>query len=877
MPTPSEGDLFFDIEGDPFYEDGLEYLFGVWYLDDGTPKFRAFWGKNRAEEKRAFEAVVAFFRDRLALFPDAHIYHYASYELAALKRLMGQHATMEDEVDSLLRNRRLVDLYRVVEQALRISQPSYSLKKVEAFYLPSARKAAVTEGGDSIVQFENWLEMRDPELLDSIERYNEEDCRSTHLLREWLGLRREEARQLYRRPIPFRPTGEEKKPESPEEEPEAVAGLQRGLWRGLPDDHGEHSLEQRARWLVGQLLSYHRREDKPVWWEMFERFERSEEELVELDSDALAALKPCGELQPLGGRATSYRLRLGFPVQEHKITPGTYIDPLTVERDADGSPDPFSPKEWEVLAVNDEDGWLEVKVGPSRMGEPAPRALISGKPYRTTGQQLALKELAATVLSQGLLNGQAHHAARDILARALPRSVALPTGARLQEGRHDLGRTLEIVRALDASYLFIQGPPGSGKTYTGAQLILALLGDGKRVGVAAPSHKAINNLLHQVEACAPSNVAWRGLKKSTERDQAFVSRLPEPLIEDETSAAAFPTDLETPLMAGTAWLWCREDMRASVDFLVVDEAGQVALADALAMATAARNVIFLGDPLQLAHVSQAVHPEGVGASVLEHLLGDSGTIPPERGIFLDRSRRMHPDVCRFISTAVYEDRLTSIEECRSQRVDSDGDLRGTGVRAMLVEHEGNVRQSVEEAMRVAEAIHGLSGATVVLADGVRRELGHSDMMVVTPYNAQVRCLKSHLPDGVAVGTVDKFQGQEAAIVFFSMATSSSDEVPRNVEFLYSRNRLNVAVSRARCLAVLVASPKLLRIRCRSVEQLRLANALCLLVEMAEHRGEREGGSPRLRGRGLSGPSRPGCGRPDYIGRVSRRMGPAGKR
>jgi len=243
-------------------------------------------------------------------------------------------------------------------------------------------------------------------------------------------------------------------------------------------------------------------------------------------------------------------------------------------------------------------------------------------------------------------------------------------------------------------------------------------------------------------------------------------------------------------------------------------------------------VVLLGDPLQLAQVSQGVHPGQAGCSVLEHLLGDHGTIPPERGVFLDHTRRMHPDVCRFVSEVVYENRLGAISECARQRVDAPGALTGTGVRFLPVTHGGNTRSSVEEAEVIAAAIEDLRNADWTNDKGTTAALALSEIMVVTPYNAQVRLLTERLPGGVRVGTVDKFQGQEAAVVFFSMATSSGLEIPRNVEFLYSRNRLNVAVSRARCLAVLVCSPELLHIKCRSAEQMRLVNALCRLVELA---------------------------------------------
>ena len=277
-------------------------------------------------------------------------------------------------------------------------------------------------------------------------------------------------------------------------------------------------------------------------------------------------------------------------------------------------------------------------------------------------------------------------------------------------------------------------------------------------------------------------------------------------------------------------------MTGLFDYLFIDEAGQVALADAVATSPCARNLVLLGDPQQLPHVTQGIHPGGVGVSVLEHLLGEAVTVPPDRGLFLERTWRMHPDVCGFISELAYEGRLRAAEVCAVQRIDSAG-LAGTGLRYLPVEHTGNAQQSPEEAALIATEVRKLlaSGSFVDCA-GVRRTLTPEDILVVAPYNMQVRCLLSVLPDGVEAGTVDKFQGREAPVVFFSMATSSGEEIPRGLDFLFSRNRLNVAISRARALAVLVCSPRLLETRCRTVEQMRLVNGWCRFVELAGDAG-----------------------------------------
>jgi superfamily I DNA and/or RNA helicase len=265
----------------------------------------------------------------------------------------------------------------------------------------------------------------------------------------------------------------------------------------------------------------------------------------------------------------------------------------------------------------------------------------------------------------------------------------------------------------------------------------------------------------------------------------------------------------------------------------VDEAGQVALADALAVAQAAGSVVLLGDAQQLAHVSQGTHPRSSGQSVLQHLLGDADTIAPADGVFLDRTWRMHPDVSRFVSEAMYDGRLESADGCTNHLVTSSG-LSGTGIRYLPVDHEENRQQAPQEAGVIAREIDLLlDGGTVVDSGGCERALTLDDILVVAPYNAQVRLLTGRLPDGARIGTVDKFQGQEAPIVFFSMTSSSGEHVPRGMDFLFSRNRLNVAVSRAQCLAVVVSSPRLLSARCNSVDQMRLVNALCRFAELAD--------------------------------------------
>jgi uncharacterized protein len=291
--------------------------------------------------------------------------------------------------------------------------------------------------------------------------------------------------------------------------------------------------------------------------------------------------------------------------------------------------------------------------------------------------------------------------------------------------------------------------------------------------------------------------------------------------------------------AGTAWLFAREDMAGAVDVLVIDEAGQLSLANVVAMGGSTKSIILLGDPNQLPQVSQGVHPDGAGASGLEHVVGKAATIAPARGLFMDVTYRMHPRVNSFVSEVFYEGRLETDPSTARQRIVASDGTDALGLRFVAVDHPGDETSSGIEATVVADEIEKLLGAQWTDARGRSRRLVLDDFLVVAPYNAHVAQIEQalHALFGAKgrVGTVDKFQGQEGAAAVYSMATSSPDEVPRGIEFLYNLNRFNVAVSRARGLSILVCSPELLRVRCRTPEQMRLANALCRYVEVAAGR------------------------------------------
>ena len=295
---------------------------------------------------------------------------------------------------------------------------------------------------------------------------------------------------------------------------------------------------------------------------------------------------------------------------------------------------------------------------------------------------------------------------------------------------------------------------------------------------------------------------------------------------------------EVDVIGGTAWLWAREELANTLDVLVIDEAGQMSLANVLAVSHAARNLVLLGDPQQLEQPLKASHPDGSAASVLQHVLEEHQTMQPERGLFIGETWRLAPAICRFTSVSFYESRLHPRPGLDCQVLVNVGDLSGAGLWYLPVEHDGNQNLSPEEVEAVQTLVRRLttSGTTWIDAKGNEKALTLDDILIVAPYNAQVYAIAERIP-GARVGTVDRFQGQEAAVVICSMATSTADDAPRGMGFLYSRNRLNVATSRARCAVIMVASPALFTPGCQTPGQMKLANAWCRFAELATTRHE----------------------------------------
>lgn len=781
LPEPSPGDVYLDFEGDPWADDGRgrEYLAGLW---DRAGTFTGFWAHSSGEEKLLTEDLVDELMRRWEADPGMHVYHYAAYERTALARLTGRHGTREAELDQLLRGERLVDLYAVVRQGLRISKPSYSIKKLEDFYWGHTRsgdEAEVSDAMTSVIEYERWLVERDDAILESIRSYNEDDVRSTHDLHAWLEERRSELKgqgHALSRPMPpeLKEIGDEERAETELAERLAEAGHE----------------------LLAGCVGWHRREARPGWWEFFRYETLDTQELIE-DGTAIGAPS---EPQHRGDVARSKVWRYPFPPQDCTMPLDKYVNDVDSHATVG-----------KVVSYDGVEGWIDLSMA-ARTEPPVPRGF--GPPGPVLDKVLR-ESIAAT--GRSVLAGESGMAAR-LVAGAVPSADMLAPRA----GESPAEVVVRVGCALDGKVLAVQGPPGTGKTYAAAHLIRALLDSGKRVGVTALSHSVIRHVLDGVKRPAVQKV-----KEEPREDPAgFVTEV------SSNEAVGDALARGANLVGGTAWLWAREDMRGSVDVLVIDEAGQFSLANAVAAAPAAGSLVLLGDPQQLTQPTQATHPYGAGISALEHLIGEHDTVPADRGVFLETTWRMHPSVTAFVSELSYEGRLDSAPGRELQAVSGAGLLSGSGLRWVPVEHAGCEAESDEEAAVVADLTKDLLGRSWTDADGVIRPVTEKDLLVVAPFNAHVARLRLALPDDVLVGTVDKIQGRGAAVVIYSMASSSAADAPRGVDFLFDLHRLNVAVSRAKAMSIIVASPALLDAEVHSPEQLRAVNALCRFADEA---------------------------------------------
>ena len=819
LPPWSQQDIFFDMEGFPLVEGGLEYLFGAIFLEHERPAFADWWAHDEIQERKAFEGFIDWAYARWKADRSLHIYHYAAYETTAVRRLMGKYASREKEVDDLLRNQVFVDLYTVVRQGLVIGSSGYSLKDIECLYM-SKRKGAVVTASGSVVAYQHRLDSGQPQdwrasaILKEIRDYNEMDCRSLQQFGIWLRSVQLKAGIQY---LPSVSAKETKDTEgTAQERPSSV--LCRQICDDVAGGHIQDSERKRVAELLAWLLEFHWREAKPVWWRMFDRHEMTEQELYD-DFECLAGLDRTRRVPERVGASNLFEYTFD-PDQDTKLHEGSkcfFAHDLA--------------QRTEVASIDSDRGRITIKISAKKGTPPAHLSII---PDEYVSADVIAKAVYRFV--EGWQRGEVmSQAVEDLLFRRAPRIAGHRGGPIIDSQRELITQLLDVVGRLDQTTLCIQGPPGSGKTYAIGNVVTQLLKQGKRVGITANSHKAILNALKAVyEACSAAKVTAKLVKAGDDCDDPLVKAGHIARIESAEIAVELANN--GVAVGGTAWAFSRPELAQRLDYLFIDEAGQFCLANVVGVGLAAKNLVLVGDQMQLSQPIQGSHPGESGQSGLEYLLNGRRTIPPEFGVFLNETRRLHPDVCRFVSDAVYEGRLTPHPSTSARRIvgpdRSTQITRGAGLLYIPVDHDGNTQCSEEEVEVIVELVGDLVLAQLEQGNE-RRTLTLSDILLVAPYNMQVRRIEQKLGQGVRVGSVDRFQGQEASVVIVSMCTSSLEDCPRGAEFLLNRNRLNVAISRAQCLAIVVGSPRIMASRCQTIEQMRLVNLYCRIADYAE--------------------------------------------
>ena len=816
LPPPSPEDVFFDIEGFPLVDGGLEYLWGNTYFDEaGERKFIDFWAHNAEEEKQSFNDFIQWVYARWCKDPSMHIYHYANYEIAACRKLMGRYGVCEYEVDLLLRNEVFVDLYKVVKQGVLLGEPRYSIKNVEHLYRGS-RGTEVADGAASIVVYEQWRQQPDGDhwtnskVLNDIRDYNIDDCDSTQELVDWLRKKQQELG------IPYVGKTEKEELELPEEITE-ITKLRDELLKQSELEKEANNNNWEVTEMLAWLLEFHRREAKPVWWRLFDRLGLEPEDL-ENDIDCLAnCVRTVKEPYKSTPRARHLCYQYKFnPAQEFKHGAGASMFILSEDK----------PRV-KVEGIDMGEGLIELKSADE------PSAVITLLPDEYVNPA-PIPQSIFDVVSDYKNNSNTDSAIADFLKRSKPRfsddfSGPLLTAA---EPKERLAQLIQRICKLDNSYLPIQGPPGAGKTYTGKHIILELLKLGMSIGIVSNSHKAIDNLL--IGACELA--AEKGVEatfiKSKDTDARFedlgVSIVPNGKIANHISSD------DSCLVGTTAWGFTREDLKQQFDYIFVDEAGQVSVANLVGMSGCCRNIILLGDQMQLGQPAQGSHPGLSGLSSLDYLMLNQSTIDPEMGVFLDTTYRMHPDVNRFISEAIYAGKLYAAAGNEKQLISLPSGYSGplnkqSGLIYVPVVHEGNTQSSSEEISKIQELTAQLMERRFTDKDGNTRPITWDDILFVAPYNHQVRLLSDVLGKQAKVGSVDKFQGQEAPIVILSLCASDATESSRGMEFILDRNRMNVAISRAQAMAIVVANPGLVDSISDNLKGMELANLFSFMT------------------------------------------------
>ena len=804
LPQPSKHDLYFDIESieDHVYPGGLEYLFGIYYREDNQSQFKAFWAHDKEQEKKLVIDFFDFTQEHFKKYPDSKIYHYGSYEITALLKLTSLHQVKGIEYDNYLRTSKFVNLLNVNRQGIFLSENSYSLKNVEKFY-NFKRDGDVQKGDVSQDYYSEWIETQDQYYLDEIEKYNEQDCRSTYELHQWLlGIKPENTSW-------FTTDLEDEIIELKDFEIEMLKYQTKVQESSIKDK----SLKQ----LITDIIGFYNREDKPAWREFFDRKLLSDWELME-DPECIGNMQLVGEPVP---EKRSYLFTYKYEKQDFKLRKNKRcVIANNIDPESSGTAGTITELDYAeqtlTLKRGVKQGMLPdiLSIGP---GTPTPNKKLIKNTYN--------------FIDDLITSNDKYHALKDILYRRHPNIKNIEQGDNLLQTDQFETEIPQLLDNLDNSYLYIQGPPGTGKTYQASNAIVHLLKQNKKVAVTALSHKVIHNILDRVEQMAiDKQCTFEGYKKGSFIDDNtfYKGTQIHTYDKDSTFAEALSEDSQAQLFAGTKYHFASENYKDMLDYLFIDEAGQLSLADLISIGHCAKNIILIGDQNQLGQPLKGAHPNQSGNSILDYLLQGKETIPNDKGIFLNKTYRLYSKINHFISSNFYDNRLICHDSTDKRTIEFSSNhlIKDRGIHYIKMNHKNNVQTSIEEIEMIQKIMNEMIGLQCF--DGKdKRILTVDDFLIISPYNTQVNKIESELTAAnimaPRVGTIDKFQGQEALITIISMTSSDSESLPRNKEFFFSKNRLNVAMSRAQVASIIMFNPDLLDNVPRNINDIKMMN------------------------------------------------------
>jgi predicted RecB family nuclease len=857
LPPKSASDVYFDIEGHPLMEGGLEYLWGVSFENSDVPQgkqyaFKDWWAHDQNQEKQAFEGFIDWVYDRWQIDPGMHIYHYASYEITAINKLANRYQTRKDQVIQLLASGVFIDLYKLVKNGLLVGEPKYSIKNIEHLYR-GKRTTEVASGGDSVVFYEHWREdggvedwtqqakgyqswLADTDHFDwslwptlkEIRDYNIDDCESTLELVAWLREQQLKHQISFRggETIPAKDIQKTEKQLENEQKRQALIQRQQALIDQFENDVGLKNDPQAQ--LLTSLLHFYDRERKPKIFSYYQRLEKDDSELFDDDTVIHDLTIQSSQVSDDKIRCTAL-FNNDQPVRKDKIASAIIKNTST------------KASKIEISELDDHSHQVSFTINQDQGNalDQIPLTLFGEEARINTD---TLEKRLCDITEAYFKTRQLPKILETIFNQANPRLLAdktvLPITRQLYpDNTNYLSAIIGAVKNMDETCLCIQGPPGAGKTYTAKNIIKALVKAGKRIGVMSNSHAAIMNLLSPLQTELPETAICKVGGYGSQQDFESVFSPVDSTNFDYRQSMKFTNKKPYGYykVTGATVYGFANDIayETPLDYLFVDEASQVALANLVAVSGSAKNIILMGDQMQLEQPIQGSHPGDSGASALEFMLKGHAVIPEDKGIFLERTYRMHPAVCKPLSEIVYEGKLQADAANVNQAItipQAELITQANGILSIQVQHEGKTQSSLEEVLVVQQLINELKTGIFTNKDGQQHSITDEDILVIAPYNMQVNLLMEKLTGNIKIGTIDKFQGQEAPVVIISMAISDVEDSPRGLDFVFDINRLNVAVSRAQALAIVVANEGLAHCNVNRLEQMAKVGLFYKLTE-----------------------------------------------